>query len=179
MKENKRSRKKGKGTYTGGSAVHLGICFEPLEPRLLLSGSWGAGVDAPSHDSQTSTHGGFTQETVVISEITVGSGTDTQHQNPRQTAVHVDLLAQAPVMNAVNAADPVLETPATSDQVAPTTGNTPTNGTESDSDMQPDLMAAAGIRELVFVNENIADYQQFIADLQGGDDNRVFEVVVL
>ncbi|MGB5619636.1 MAG: DUF4347 domain-containing protein, partial [Desulfobacterales bacterium] len=45
--------------------------------------------------------------------------------------------------------------------------------------MQPDLMAAAGIRELVFVNENIADYQQFIADLQGGNDNRVFEVVVL
>ena len=179
MKENNRSRKKGKCAYTGGSSIHPGVCFEPLEPRLLLSGSWGAGVDAPSHDSQTSTHGGFTQETVVISEITVGSGTDTQHQNPRQTAVHVDLLAQAPVLNAVNAADPVLEAPSTADLVAPATGDTPAKGSESDSETQPDLMAAAGIHELVFVNENIADYQQLIADLQGGNDNRVIEVVIL
>ncbi|MDX2494931.1 MAG: DUF4347 domain-containing protein, partial [Desulfuromusa sp.] len=32
--------------------------------------------------------------------------------------------------------------------------------------------------ELVFVNENVADYEQLIADLQG-DDSRIFEVVVL
>ena len=25
------------------NAENIGICFEPLEPRLLLSGSWGAG----------------------------------------------------------------------------------------------------------------------------------------
>ena len=157
----------------------IGVCFEPLEPRLLLSGSWGAGVDAPSHDSQTSTHGGFTQETVVVSEITIGSAMDTQHQNPRQTAVQVDLLAQASVLNAVNAADPVLEKPSTTDQAAPATGNTSAIGTESDCETQPELMAAAGIRELVFINENIADYQQLIADLQGGDDDRIIEVVVL
>ena len=157
----------------------IGVCFEPLEPRLLLSGSWGAGVDAPSHDSQTSTHGGFTQETVVVSEITIGSATDIQHQNPRQTAVLVDLLAQASVLNAVNAADPVLEKPSTTDQAAPATGNTSAIGTESDCETQPELMAAAGMRELVFINENIADYQQLIADLQGGDDDRIIEVVVL
>ena len=115
----------------------------------------------------------------MISEIIVGSGTDTQHQNSRQTTVQVDLLAQAPVLNAVNAADPVLEAPSTSDQAAPATDNTSANGTGSDSDMQPDLMAAAGIRELVFVSENIADYQQLIADLQRAGGNRIIEVVVL
>ena len=34
-------------------------------------------------------------------------------------------------------------------------------------------------RELVIVNENVSDYQQLIADLQGGDNKRVIEVVVL
>ena len=115
----------------------------------------------------------------MISEITVGSGTDTQHQNSRQTTVQVDLLAQAPVLNAVNAADPVLEAPSTTDQAAPATDNTSANGTGLDSDMQPDLMAAAGVRELVFVSENIADYQQLIADLQRAGGNRIIEVVVL
>ena len=178
MKANDKIVKKGQRIRKQRHATPNGVCFEPLEPRLLLSGSWGAGVDAPSHDSQTSTHGGFTQETVVISEITIGSEADTQHQNPRQTAVHVDLLAQAPVLNAVNAVDPVPEAPSTPDQAAPAAGNTPTNSTESDSDMQPDRVAAAGVRELVFVNENIAGYQQLIADLQG-DDNRIIEVAVL
>ena len=157
----------------------IGICFEPLEPRLLLSGTWGAGVDASPAGSQANAHGGFTQETVVISENTLGSATDTQRQNPRQTAVYVDLLAQAPVLNAVNAADPVLEAPTNSDQAAPAAGDIPINGTESDSDMQPYRNSAAGNFELVIVNENIADYQQLIADLQGENTGRIIEVVVL
>jgi len=33
--------------------------------------------------------------------------------------------------------------------------------------------------ELVFVNNDVEDYEQLIADLQGHDDNRVLEVVVL
>ena len=33
--------------------------------------------------------------------------------------------------------------------------------------------------ELVLVNENVADYEKLIADLQGGDANRIIEVVVL
>ena len=116
----------------------------------------------------------------MISEITVGSGTDALTPKPNAgTGALVDVLAQAPVLNAVNATDPVLEAPSTSDQAAPATDNTSANGTGLDSDMQPELMAAAGVRELVFVNENIADYQQLIADLQGGNDNRFIEVVVL
>src|SRR5210317_74271 len=39
--------------------------------------------------------------------------------------------------------------------------------------------AAEARWELVFVNENIADYEQLIADLQGSDANRIIEVVVL
>ena len=42
-----------------------GICFEPLEPRLLLSGSWGAGIDMPSPDSSAHTEGGFEHEATV------------------------------------------------------------------------------------------------------------------
>ncbi|MCK5913785.1 MAG: DUF4347 domain-containing protein, partial [Desulfuromusa sp.] len=33
--------------------------------------------------------------------------------------------------------------------------------------------------EVVFVNNNVADYELLIADLQGNDDNRILEVVVL
>ena len=179
MKANDKIVKKGQRIRKQRHATPNGVCFEPLEPRLLLSGSWGAGVDAPSHDSQTSTHGGFTQQTVTLSENPDASITGTQNLNPRQTAVHVDLLAQAPVLNAVNAVDPVLEAPLPSEQAALATGNSSANGTGSESDTQLDRVAAAGTRELVFINENIAEYQQLITDLQGENANRVIEVVVL
>ena len=39
--------------------------------------------------------------------------------------------------------------------------------------------AAETRRELVLVNQNVPDYEQLIADLQGGDNNRIIEVVVL
>ena len=39
--------------------------------------------------------------------------------------------------------------------------------------------AAEQRRELVFVNEDVAEHEQLIADLQAGDDNRNIEVVVL
>ena len=42
-----------------------------------------------------------------------------------------------------------------------------------------DQTAAEVRSELVFVNENVPDYEQLIADLQGSDDNRVIEVVIL
>ena len=58
--------KKGKRIRKKHSALAVGICFEPLEPRLLLSGSWGAGVDASSEESQANAPGGFGQETVAL-----------------------------------------------------------------------------------------------------------------
>ena len=39
--------------------------------------------------------------------------------------------------------------------------------------------AAEARRELVIVNDDVADYEQLVADLQGSDDNRIIEVVVL
>jgi hypothetical protein len=45
--------------------------------------------------------------------------------------------------------------------------------------MHPNLMDGAGMRELVFVDENLPDDQQLIADLQRSDSNRNIEVVML
>ena len=162
----------------------IGICFEPLEPRLLLSGSWGGGIDAPSPDAQLNTDGGFGPETVTLSQSPAGLSSDAlvQNQHALGAGTFVDVLANAPVLSAFeanNAAVAVTEALSTSDHVAPATGDTSANSSESDSESQPDRVAAAGIRELVFVNENIADYQQLIANLQKADDNRVIEVVVL
>ncbi|WP_319287850.1 DUF4347 domain-containing protein, partial [Desulfosarcina sp.] len=57
------------------------------------------------------------------------------------------------------------------------TGDVPV---EHDAAPEASEQAAAEIRkELVVVNENVADYQQLIDDLQGGDANRIIEVVVL
>ena len=39
--------------------------------------------------------------------------------------------------------------------------------------------AAEQRRELVFVNDNVADYEKLIADLKANDDNWIMEVVVL
>jgi CSLREA domain-containing protein len=50
---------------------------------------------------------------------------------------------------------------------------------DPDPKMQPDLINGVGMRDLVFVDENVADYEQLIAGLQGSDDNRTTEVVVL
>jgi len=62
----------------------IGICFEPLEPRVLLSGSWGAGVDSSSLDSQPNVQGDFTQETGVLFESTGTSGMDALQQKQSQ-----------------------------------------------------------------------------------------------
>ena len=174
-------RKKIKRIRIKQNAKDIGVCFEPLEPRLLLSGSWGAGVDAPSSDSQQNTHGGFAQETVVFSKNTVGSGADAliQNQSVPESGALVDVLAQTSPLNAFAAAGPVPKAPSTLDQTATITGDTPSNGTERAPDLQTDRADEAGVRELVFVNDNVAGYEKFIADLQRGDDNRGFEVVVL
>ena len=59
-------RKKQKKRYRERHLSKAGICFEALEPRLLLSGSWGAVVDGPGADTQADAHGGLTQGSVVF-----------------------------------------------------------------------------------------------------------------
>ncbi len=44
----------------------VGILLEPLEPRLLLSGSWGAVVDASPTNSQVNAFGECSKEAVFL-----------------------------------------------------------------------------------------------------------------
>ncbi len=46
-------------------------------------------------------------------------------------------------------------------------------------EMQSDLLEGLATRELVFVDKNLKDYQQVVADLQGSHSNRNVEVVAL
>ena len=54
-KTGKKSLNKGQSIRKKHCASPAGICFEALEPRLLLSGSWGAGVEASPAESQANT----------------------------------------------------------------------------------------------------------------------------
>jgi hypothetical protein len=76
----------------GRQFFNANTCFEPLEPRLVLSGSWGTGADTPRPDEQD-TH---TQATVLSESAaeTLHNQTD-QQSNDQNTSVF-DLLAQAP-----------------------------------------------------------------------------------
>jgi hypothetical protein len=76
----------------GRQSFNASTCFELLEPRLLLSGSWGTGADTPSRDEQD-TH---TQATVLPESAAEAFHTQTDQQNNDQTTSVVDLLAQAP-----------------------------------------------------------------------------------
>ena len=171
----------------------IGICFEPLEPRLLLSGSWVTGVEASSADSQSATESGFGAVTATISDgpETIGLDALSQNQHALGAGTFVDVLADAPVLNTfdadreTNSGDNASETALTSDTTVSATDNAlaaPINdlsGNASNTAPQIDLTERTILRELILVNENVADYQQLIADLQGENANRVIEVVVL
>ena len=66
MKTGEKMLRKGQRIRKKRNALDIGICFEPLEPRLLLSGSWGAAIDSPSPDSDANTQGDFAQDTVAF-----------------------------------------------------------------------------------------------------------------
>ena len=169
------------------NAEDIGICFEPLEPRLLLSGSWAAGAESASLDPQPTVQGDFTQETASLFENAGITGMHAlqQDQSQPQTGRIVDILAQASAIEEVASVEPDPETASSADQTAPagsdarTTSPEDADSSASNSAPQPDSTAASAERELVFVNGNVADYEQLIADLQGSDDNRAIEVVVL
>ena len=89
--------KKGQKIRKARNALGIGICFEPLEPRLLLSGSWGVGIDTPSQDSEVHTQSDFAQDTVAFIESTTTSirAGQNQDQNASGTGSLVDVLSQA------------------------------------------------------------------------------------
>ena len=144
-------------------ANSVGILLEPLEPRLLLSGSWGAGVEASPAESQANTPGGLGQETVALHADASISDPQSWQQQRLQTIGRIDLLANASVLNAFPAGDALENADhgaATADPVTST--------------------AAVMSQELVFVDTGIQNYAQLVDDIMANaDDDRSIEVIML
>ena len=158
----KQMKKKGQNTRNNHHTLAVGICFEPLEPRLLLSGSWGAGVDASPSDSQANTPDERGRETVAL-HADAGISDTQASQQQLQLIGRIDLLANASVLNAFPAGE-ALEN---ADHGAATA--------ESASST-----AAVRSQELVFVDAGIQNHSQLVDDiLANADDDRVIEVIVL
>ena len=133
----------------------VGILLEPLEPRLLLSGSWGAGVEASPAESQANTHGNRGQETVALHADANISDPQAWQQQRLQTIGRIDLLANAPVLKAFPAGEAI----ESADHGAATADRT---------------------QELIFVDAGIQNYAQLVDDIMANtDDNRSFEVIIL
>jgi hypothetical protein len=133
----------------------VGILLEPLEPRLLLSGSWAAGVDASPADSQANTPGGGIHETVTLHAVADISHSQMSQHHRLQLVGRIDLLANAPVMNAFSAG----ETIEAVDHGEATVDRT---------------------QELIFVDSGIQNYEQLVDDIMANaDDDRSLEVIVL
>ena len=143
--------------------MEIGICFEPLEPRLLLSGSWGTGVEASSADSQSATESGFGANIVTISDgpEAIGLNALSQNQHALGVGTFVDVLADAPVLNSLNADN-----------------QDNSNESNSDSDTLVDNTDVNASQEIVFINTNVDGYEELIAGLKS-DDFREYEVVML
>ncbi len=173
----------------------VGICFEPLEPRLLLSGSPGAGAEGPGPDSQADGQNPFAQETVERfhpTDIADPNGL-THSQSVPGTGAVVDVLAQAPPLKPIDSddtADAVGTEPAA--EVLPNAGPTAFAPTDPSSTAIEDVVDRIRQldrrdgpiekvlnQEVVFVNDNVADYEQLIAEMNGENGERVLEVVVL
>ncbi|MEN8809564.1 MAG: DUF4347 domain-containing protein, partial [Desulfobacterales bacterium] len=180
-------RKKIKRIRIKQNAKDIGVCFEPLEPRLLLSGSWGAAVDGPSSDSQLNPHGDFGSETVTLSKgpDTFGSDALLRNQHGLGVGTFVDVLASALALDVfdtaseADAVEPDTEAASSSNQTATESGESQTKISGSDTEAKNNVTEAVEKHELVFVNDNVADYERLIADLQRDDTSRNFEVVVL
>ena len=174
-------QKKPKNGFGERHLQNAGICFEALEPRLLLSGSWGAVVDAPGPDTPFDAHGGLAQGTVMFHSDASISGAGNVQVNLTPASGRVDLLSRAPALNTLGTAVLALDASSGSipaDPVAEATISTPL-ADNKDNALQSDILAAALRRELVLVNDNVADHKQLVTDLQGRDVNRIIEIVVL
>ncbi len=141
----------------------VGILLEPLEPRLLLSGSWGAGVEASPAESQANEPGGLGQDIAVLHADANISDPQSWQQHRLQIIGRVDLLANAPVLNGFP------EGKATGDGELGTSTDAPSSSVN-----------VVRSRELVFVDTGIQNYAQLIDDIMANaDDHRSVEVIVL
>jgi hypothetical protein len=103
------------------STEPIGVCFEPLEPRLLLSGSGGAGAESESADSQPDIQAESVQEAGLLFESTGTTGAHIlqQTQSQPETGTIVDTLSLAPAIEEIGAADHAPEAASSDSQAAP------------------------------------------------------------
>ena len=162
-----------------------GICFEALEPRLLLSGSWGAVVDGPGPDTQADSHGSLTQGSMVFHADTGITGVGSEDRSLTPGSSRVDLLSLAPAFNTPSNPVPALDASPASIPAAPVTDDTTAmaladnKAAATNPDPHADTLDAAIRRELVFVNDNVAAYEILINGIRESDTNRIIEIVVL
>jgi hypothetical protein len=75
--------------------LDAGVCFEPLEPRLLLSASWGAAVVNPGQSSPANHSVSFAQETTLDVAGLGRSDPAGPSGNTVRESMRVDLLGSA------------------------------------------------------------------------------------
>ncbi|MGD9364971.1 MAG: DUF4347 domain-containing protein, partial [Desulfobacteraceae bacterium] len=148
------------------------ICFESLEPRLLFSGTWGIGADAPVSETRPGLDDGSNPAIVV-------TVTDAETSQTGTADGAVDLLGRTPALNIVESADAGANLIA-----APTGSSEPSDTADSmDAASATDSLSEEAdhhsVHELAIVNDNVADYEQLVADLQAGDDHRIIDVAVI
>ncbi len=131
------------------------ICFEPLESRVLLSGSWGVGGDAPSTDVQA--EGAFTHHAGAFESHALN-----RNQNDPGFNTQIDVLA-----GAFGLKTPAVNTAANPDQ------------TPSANDPASEVLNQTPRHELVLINDNVADLDRLTADLLASLGGRSIEVVML
>ena len=174
-------QKKPKNRHRERHLSKAGICFEALEPRLLLSGSWGAIVDGPGAESQADTHDGLILKSVVSHADAGFSGAGNAQVNLTPECGRVDLLSRAPALNALGNPVHALDASSASNPAASVNDVTAPMSLADNkvAELHADALDTTKIHELVLVNANVADYDGLIADINGDNSDRAIEVVVL
>ena len=178
-------QKKPKKCFGDRYLSKAGICFEALEPRLLLSGSWGAVVDGPGPDAQTDAHGGFILKSMVSKADAGFSAAGKAQINLTPGSGRIDLLSKAPVLNnfgnAVSAFDasPASIPAAPITDIATALSPADNQAVASNPESHSDSVDAAVRRELVFVNDDVDAYEILINGIRESDTDRTVEIVVI
>jgi len=111
-------RKKQKKWHRERHLSKAGICFEVLEPSLLLPGSWGSVVDGPGAESQADVHGSLTHGSVVFHADAGISGAGNAQVNLAPGSGRVDLLSQVPGLSTFGKVVPSLDASSASIPIA-------------------------------------------------------------
>ena len=154
--------------------TNFGICFEPLEPRLLLSGSVEGGIDSPSPNTFQNLQTDSTQETVAIGAVENDLALNGKYlsETSLNSSKLNEILKELPALDFLDSGD-LNCTPQSSNDLTLTAVDTSeatsaekdTDKTASNSDQQADWLGTAGRRELVFVDTGAYNYQELVDDL--------------